>query len=317
MKKYYLTTTLFFSLLFSNYLDVQFASFSYTIGGSYGSCVKFKKSEYSFSDFNECSCAWAANISSYPDCYELFYNPQTKMIKYNLSEGGEYIYRSFSSDYTCHLYNEEIQMPECSEMNQIGCINEDSCQWINDIEIGDCSDITNSSECYQTNQCLWYNAGNYGYWYDNCYGGTYEIDNSYCQEDIMPECSNMNQLQCINENSCSWIEDYEWSNCSSYDSAVECSWANDNGGNCDWSWNSTEWQDTCSGGSFQLDTSYCEEIDYLIGDINSDSIINILDVIETINIILDNNYDVIVDMDNDQQVNVLDVIQLINIILNN
>ena len=62
MKKYYLTTTLFFSLLFSNYLDVQFASFSYTIGGSYGSCVKFKKSEYSFSDFNECSCAWAANF---------------------------------------------------------------------------------------------------------------------------------------------------------------------------------------------------------------------------------------------------------------
>ena len=30
MKKYYLTTTLFFSLLFSNYLDVQFASFSAT-----------------------------------------------------------------------------------------------------------------------------------------------------------------------------------------------------------------------------------------------------------------------------------------------
>ena len=67
----------------------------------------------------------------------------------------------------------------------------------------------------------------------------------------------------------------------------------------------------------QLDTSYCEEIDYLIGDINSDSIINILDVIETINIILNNNYDVMVDMDNNQQVNVLDVIQLINIILNN
>ena len=52
-------------------------------------------------------------------------------------------------------------------------------------------------------------------------------------------------------------------------------------------------------------------------DINSDSIINILDVIETINIILNNNYDVMVDMDNNQQVNVLDVIQLINIILNN
>lgn len=314
MKKYYLTTTLFFSLLFSNYLDVQFASFSYTIGGSYGSCVKFKKSEYNFSDFNECSCAWAANTSSYPDCYELLYNPQTKMIKYNLTEGGEYTYSSFSNDYTCHIYNEEIQMPECFNMNQLECINEDACDWIEVVEMENCYGIAwNEQDCEAVEGCSWY-AGQY--YSSNCYG-SYEIDNSYCQENAIFECSDMNQLQCINENSCNWIEDYEWSNCSSYDSAVECSWANDNGGNCDWSWNSTEWQDTCSGGSFQLDTSYCEEIDYLIGDINSDSIINILDVIETINIILYNNYNVIVDMDNNQQVNVLDVIQLINIILNN
>ena len=83
---------------------------------------------------------------------------------------------------------EEIEILECSEMNQSECYNNDSCQWIDDIEIGDCSDITNSAECYQTNQCLWYNAGNYGYLYDNCYGGTYEIDNSYCQETEVQGC---------------------------------------------------------------------------------------------------------------------------------
>lgn len=227
-----------------------------------------------------------------------------------------FTYMFCNYEYFIESHNEEIQMPECSNMDQLQCINEDSCYWINDLEIGDCSDITNSSECYQINQCLWYNAGNYGYLYDNCYGGTYEIDNSYCQENIMPECSIMSQSQCIGEDSCNWIENYEWSNCSNYDSATECSWANDNGGNCNWSWNSTQWQDTCSGGSFQLNTSYCQEIDYIIGDINSDFNINILDVIETINIILNNNYDVIVDLDNNEQVNVLDVIQLINIILN-
>ena len=79
-------------------------------------------------------------------------------------------------------YCEEIQMPDCSEMGLLQCNNNSHCDWVEDIEIGDCSDITNSSECYQTNQCSWYNAGSYGYWYDNCYGGTYEIVNSYCAE---------------------------------------------------------------------------------------------------------------------------------------
>ena len=84
-------------------------------------------------------------------------------------------------------YCQEIEMPECSEMSQSECSSNGSCDWVEDIEIGNCSDITNGSECYQTNQCSWYNAGNYGYWYDNCYGGTYEIDNSYCEESSAPE----------------------------------------------------------------------------------------------------------------------------------
>ena len=67
---------------------------------------------------------------------------------------------------------------------------------------------------------------------------------------------------------------------------MECSWANDNGGNCDWSWNSTEWQDTCSGGSFQLDTSYCEETPYELGDINQDGNLNVNDIVLIVNFVL-------------------------------
>ena len=79
-------------------------------------------------------------------------------------------------------YCQEIEMPECSEMNETECSSNSSCNWVENLEIGNCSDITNGSECYQTNQCSWYSAGNYGFWYDNCYGGTYEIDISYCEE---------------------------------------------------------------------------------------------------------------------------------------
>ena len=62
--------------------------------------------------------------------------------------------------------------------------------------------------------------------------------------------------------------------------------------------------------------NFFSQYTFNLGDINGNDIINILDVIETINLILQNEYDVIVDMNNDQQVNILDIIQLVNIILN-
>ncbi len=54
-----------------------------------------------------------------------------------------------------------------------------------------------------------------------------------------------------------------------------------------------------------------------IGDINGDSLINIQDVILTVNLILNNEYNYQVDLNSDGLINVLDVIQLVNIILNN
>jgi len=55
---------------------------------------------------------------------------------------------------------------------------------------------------------------------------------------------------------------------------------------------------------------------FQIGDINSDDVINILDVIQIMNAILSSEFNSAGDMNNDGILNVLDVIALINIILN-
>ena len=347
MGKYYFIIIFISNFLFSNYLDIQYASFSYTIGGSYGSCVKFKKSQYNFNSYNACSCAWAANVSNYSDCYELYYNPQTKMIKYNLYEGGEYVYRSFASDYSCHIYTEEIESPilDCPEMNEIECSNDDSCEWVEDIEIGQCSQFDNSEnsctdypgECFWDEDiiyasCDYPNSGmcnsvegcywdcNYGYC--DCNGqeitgvdteciGQYEIDNGFCEEMQDMECSGMNEAECSGDDDCQWMENIELESCNNINSqqecnAVGCSWYNGNYYACS----------ICCWGEYEVDNSYCEEFEYQLGDLNQDSIINIQDIIITVNLVLNSNYDILADMNNDNIVNVLDIIQLVNVILN-
>ena len=54
----------------------------------------------------------------------------------------------------------------------------------------------------------------------------------------------------------------------------------------------------------------------MLGDVNGDSIINIQDVILTINLVLGNQYNMSADLNSDSTVDVLDVVQLVNIILN-
>ena len=55
----------------------------------------------------------------------------------------------------------------------------------------------------------------------------------------------------------------------------------------------------------------------LLGDLNQDSLINILDVILMINIILNNDdFNDLADMNIDGVINVLDIVNLVNIILN-
>ena len=56
----------------------------------------------------------------------------------------------------------------------------------------------------------------------------------------------------------------------------------------------------------------------MIGDINEDSIINILDVILIMNIILGmGEFNSLADLNNDSSINILDIVQVVNIILSN
>ena len=52
------------------------------------------------------------------------------------------------------------------------------------------------------------------------------------------------------------------------------------------------------------------------GDINYDFIVNILDLIETVSLVLDGGYNEIVDINYDYTINILDIVEIINIILN-
>jgi len=63
----------------------------------------------------------------------------------------------------------------------------------------------------------------------------------------------------------------------------------------------------------EQDISEC--IDCLLGDINSDSILNILDIVSMITLILDGEYDECGDVNSDGTINVQDVVIFVNIIL--
>ena len=52
------------------------------------------------------------------------------------------------------------------------------------------------------------------------------------------------------------------------------------------------------------------------GDVNEDSVINVQDIILTVNLILSNEYSNLADINEDNDVDVLDIVQLVNIILN-
>ena len=54
----------------------------------------------------------------------------------------------------------------------------------------------------------------------------------------------------------------------------------------------------------------------ILGDINSDNQVNVLDVIVLVNYILENYFEQQADLNSDEILNILDIIDLINIILN-
>tara|TARA_Y100000590_G_C15724035_1_gene1014523 strand:- start:1661 stop:2191 length:531 start_codon:yes stop_codon:yes gene_type:complete len=147
----------------------------------------------------------------------------------------------------------------------------------------------------------------------HCDGGTYQIDNSYCQEIEMLNCSDISHPgACSEHGNCSWVEDVQYESCAMFTSSSEC-WAMDG---C--YWYSGTYYPVFQGCNGQFETSYysCIENEYLNGDINLDLTINIQDVILIVNIILEENaYQSLADMNSDNIINILDVIQIVSLIL--
>ena len=361
---------------------------------SYGSCS---------------SLAWQV-CENYPGCY-VDSNPGWYDNSGPYCTGGTY--------QIDNSYCEEIVMSECSETNEIQCETNQNCQWVEDIEIGQCSqfdnsenscinypgecfwdegityascDYPNSGSCNSVEGCYW-DCSDYG-WYCDCYGqqqivdnvciGQYEIDNShcqeieilecsgldhgpcmsdeqcewvggqdgYCQDLIVSECDDIDEFNCTNNDSCYWVEEIEFGSCNGNSSAQcngdeNCDWINDvvygncsNLGssscdanpNCWGAYTNPGWyygwycaggnyvisdNSYCSGGNYEVDSSYCEEVDYQLGDITNDSLINILDIIQIVNLILESEYSQVVDMNFDNSVNVLDIVIIVEIILGN
>ena len=114
---------------------------------------------------------------------------------------------------------------QCDYDNESLCIsnaNED-CEWIEDIQSGLCSSL-NGDECNAANGCSWdYECIEYGWWYDWCYtygyecnGGSYTIDNGYCQEVEVVECSSLDENSCnhpLYGEGCNWVEDITEGSC--------------------------------------------------------------------------------------------------------
>ena len=54
----------------------------------------------------------------------------------------------------------------------------------------------------------------------------------------------------------------------------------------------------------------------IIGDVNGDSIINVQDIVLTVNLVMSGEYNISADLNSDGVTNVLDIVQIVNIILN-
>ena len=85
--------------------------------------------------------------------------------------------------------------------------------------------------------------------------------------------------------------------------------------NGNWIGGPNEYFDQIKSDSYNFLYNYLDVFE--LGDLNQDSNINIQDIIITLNLVLNNQYDNLADINLDEVVDILDVVQLVNIVLNN
>ena len=131
------------------------------------------------------------------------------------------------------------------------------------------------------------------------------------------ECDDLNALQCSSNTDCEWIEDITTGSCSSFSNSQQC----DSTPGCNWDciqmgwWYNWCYTYGCEGGTYEIDNGYCEDSDYIQGDLNGDTILNILDIIIIVDIILNQESNDLADINGDGGVNILDIVALVEIIL--
>ena len=204
----------------------------------------------------ECSAFEIQNISLSDDCeynvdcfqdpcitYECYDNPNLECLP-NFCGG---CFADFY-DLNDNLVDCTSASESCSEMDEIGCNNNNSCDWIDSTETGSCSSLSLSVCDYPEYGSCYSDCTNWGNYYNGmfcygtmyCTGGSYLLDNSYCEE-IEYFTGDINQDNIIN------IQDV----------------------------------------IIIINLILSAEFDSL-ADINNDGIVNVLDIIEIVNIILSN-----------------------------
>jgi hypothetical protein len=84
------------------FISIKYASFQYSIGGSYGSQVNFTHKNYQNNNFNYCGCM-ACNTNSYI-VEELYYDKSTSTIKYKILGEESYTLAVYGSKWSCKKY---------------------------------------------------------------------------------------------------------------------------------------------------------------------------------------------------------------------
>ena len=245
---------------------------------------------------------------------------------------------------------------QCDNYNEFQCQNDNSCDWVEDIELDNCyGSAWNESNCQALEGCdwdcemIWDSSLWQDVWDCDC-EGQYQVDNGYCEEIQILECSELNtEQECdhfLSGGECAWIPDIEYEACQSFDqlncnTTNGCDWeidiqygscSNLGSSSCDatpgcWgAYTNPGWYYGwyCAGGTYiisdnsycsgDIDNGYCTEA-YALGDVNLDGDFNVIDIVELVSIILNAEYIISGDFNQDGVNNIVDIISLVNIVL--
>ena len=288
----------------------------------YGWCGSYDNNSAECNSQEQCSystCAQECNWGGSAEC-ESYSGCSYSYLTYSCS-GTTYVPccsgGSFQED---NSYCQE--MPSCSDMNQLQCASSGECEWVEDTQIENCYGIAwNEQDCEEVEGCTWWTSSYYGT--ANC-AGSYEADNSYCEDAGMLDCSEMNESECSNDDSCEWEEDIEWGSCEDltpiWNVAYYCDDLSTNSDNCYtytcYGGSYGSWGTCCGGDPYVIDNnSYCADISFIPGDSNGDGSLNVTDIVLIVDLILSAVYDEYSDMNQDGILNIIDVVELVNVIL--